>query len=280
MSHLSGLKWWGGKATRHQWINHHLPASARTQLYVEPFAGMLSVLLNRPKAGLELVNDLNGRLVNWWRVVRDEPAALADRLFDTPWSRELYIEALVHLDVGAPLDRAWNFTIAVSHSILCSDGRNTQGSFHWHERLDGCSDHNIMRHPEGIRRLADRMRNVQIECGSGVEVVRRAALKAARFDTVLYVDPPYAETDRAPYGDGRNIAGLQDSLLEAAAAGAKVAVSGYPGNFELPGWRRETRKDLARLVARERTECIWLSYPEERSTLFDMEARNEEENGA
>lgn len=46
--------------------------------YVEPFAGSLAVLLNRPHApGTETVNDLDCYLANFWRAIRFNPATTA-----------------------------------------------------------------------------------------------------------------------------------------------------------------------------------------------------------
>ena len=46
--------------------------------FVEPFAGMFLVLLNRPKSKVEIINDINDRIVNYARVVRDQPEELID----------------------------------------------------------------------------------------------------------------------------------------------------------------------------------------------------------
>ena len=79
---LSALSYYGGKSGGHgssgrgRWIASLLPGDTRT-LYAEPYAGMLGILLQRAPAKLEIVNDLNRRIVNWWRVVRDHPDELA-----------------------------------------------------------------------------------------------------------------------------------------------------------------------------------------------------------
>ena len=65
-------------------------------LYAEPFAGMLGVLLQRRRAGVECVSDADGRVLAWWRAVRDEPEALRRRLSATPiCSRGHLLEAEV-----------------------------------------------------------------------------------------------------------------------------------------------------------------------------------------
>jgi hypothetical protein len=47
--------------------------------YIEPFAGSLAVLLNRPtEPGVETVNDKDGYVANFWRAVKADPEAVAD----------------------------------------------------------------------------------------------------------------------------------------------------------------------------------------------------------
>ena len=72
---LRGLKWVGGKSAASalgtgKWITSLLPYD---RTYAEPFAGMCGVLLQRFPSAEEIVNDLDERVVNWWRVVRDRP---------------------------------------------------------------------------------------------------------------------------------------------------------------------------------------------------------------
>jgi hypothetical protein len=54
------------------------PAAARLHdHYVEPFAGSLAVLLAKPRSPMETVNDLDGDLMTFWRVLRERPDDLA-----------------------------------------------------------------------------------------------------------------------------------------------------------------------------------------------------------
>lgn len=50
--------------------------------YVEPFAGSLAVLLNRPHAPqIETVNDLDGMVANFWRALQAAPKIINDHSF-------------------------------------------------------------------------------------------------------------------------------------------------------------------------------------------------------
>lgn len=92
------LKYHGGKQTIAKKIVDLMPPHAR---YIEPFCGGAAVLFAKPlpeKAKrtdryVEILNDLNGHVVNFWRVCRDERIALEHKLYTTPYSRDEYEKA-------------------------------------------------------------------------------------------------------------------------------------------------------------------------------------------
>ncbi len=85
------LSYYGGKRGygKAQWIASFLPHTPDS-CYIEPFAGMAGVLLARAPVKTEILNDLNGRVVNWWRAVRDKPEEFGRLLEFTPFSRAEY----------------------------------------------------------------------------------------------------------------------------------------------------------------------------------------------
>ena len=125
---VRALGWVGGKSAfgahkTGKWIADQLPPVGTTYTYVEPFSGMLGVLLQRPRHRREIVNDLDGDLINWWRAVRDYPRELGDRLDWSPgWSAALFGEAVDVINEAWDVrlfsaeecvTHAWYFTLAV-----------------------------------------------------------------------------------------------------------------------------------------------------------------------
>ncbi|WP_370635630.1 DNA adenine methylase [Lysinibacillus sp. CD3-6] len=47
------------------------------EVYLEPFFGSGAVLFNKPAARIETINDLDGNIVNLFKVIRDQPEKLA-----------------------------------------------------------------------------------------------------------------------------------------------------------------------------------------------------------
>ncbi|WP_234974522.1 DNA adenine methylase [Williamsia sterculiae] len=84
------MAYFGGKTRLAPRIAGMLPAHGH---YVEPFAGSLAVLLTKPISRMETVNDLDGDLMTFWRVLRDRPTELARVCALTPHSRAELIEA-------------------------------------------------------------------------------------------------------------------------------------------------------------------------------------------
>jgi DNA adenine methylase len=82
--------YYGGKTTLAPIIANLLP---QHEHYVEPFAGSLAVLLAKTPSRAETVNDLDGDLVTFWRVLRDRPDELERACALTPHSREEYEQA-------------------------------------------------------------------------------------------------------------------------------------------------------------------------------------------
>lgn len=100
------LKFPGAKNRLAPWILSFIPEH---KVYLEPFAGSLAVLLNKKRSHIETVNDLDGEIVNFFRVMRDTPGTLNWLLKETPYSREEYSHAFEHcLD---PLERARRFVV-------------------------------------------------------------------------------------------------------------------------------------------------------------------------
>ena len=229
-------------------------------VYVEPFGGMASVLLARPRSRSEILNDRNERIINWWRVVRDRPDALADMVECSPFSRRAFEEAWQALDDPDPLRRAWALTVVLSDSFMHSD---THQATSWQATYAlGCMSRLPGR--QRLRRLADRMRNVQLECRDALDILEQTV---DRDHAVVYCDPPYRS---APAAVAYGFQPEWDRMTELLASHqGRVAVSGYRDDWDHLGWRRVSLDTVSWVgVEGKRTEVLWFNYEAAQPSLF------------
>ena len=264
----SPLPWFGGKSANattglNSWLIDLLPAVSPGQTYVEPYAGMLGVLLARQQAYNEVANDLDGRVVNFWRVLRDEPEELKRRLEYTPHCRQTFAEACQILE--APDDhsdvvQAWSFVVATAQSLMSRVGHawSTRRGFTADGLPLNVNMFTVQRFNATSDRLVARIKNLTVEHKQGAEV---ASYYASNPHAVIYCDPPYSQGSYG-YRAKANLEQLCDAVRDAEA---RVLISGYRDDpyDDLLDWQRHEREAIVSIVNAEdvqRIECAWTNY--------------------
>jgi DNA adenine methylase len=108
--------WYGGKFSHLDWL---LPLLPECHHYCEPFGGSAAVLLNREPSPVETYNDIDGDVVNFFRVLRDRPDELIRAIALTPFSREEFYKAIYGSTKGiTDLERARRYLCP------CTSGQN------------------------------------------------------------------------------------------------------------------------------------------------------------
>jgi DNA adenine methylase len=263
------VRYHGGKWKLGAWIIRHLP-SHRT--YVEPFGGGGSVLLQKQRSYAEVYNDMDGEIVNLFRVARDEGEALASACELTPFARDEFDQA--YEPVGNPLEQARR-TLVRSFMGFGSAGISGQltGFRSSVTRSYTTPANDWMNYPAHLRAVVQRLRGVVIENRDATDVMRHHD----GDDTVHYVDPPYVHSTRgmrtrAP-SYRHEMTDQQHRELATNLAGLRgtVVVSGYRCDLydELfDGWQRIDAAAHAD-GARDRVESLWLSRGCPQAGLFD-----------
>jgi DNA adenine methylase len=255
------LRWHGGKWLLAPWIILLMPDHAA---YVEPFGGGASVLLRKTRSRLEIYNDLDGEVVNLFRVLRTQAAALAERIALTPFARAEF--AAAYAVATDPVEQA-AATLIKSHMGFGSNAVHRVSGFRAAGLRAGVLPvHNWSDLPAVIRQVAERFRGVVIENRDALDV-----MAANDGDAVLhYVDPPYVLGTRSDggrdYAHEMTDAQHSDLLVFLRGLKGRVMLSGYPCpayDDALRGWRRLERDVLAD-GARRRVEVLWLNWQEDR----------------
>lgn len=252
------LRYHGGKYRLAEWVIGFFPPH---RVYVEPFGGGASVLLQKARARTEVYNDLDREVVNLFRVLQDAKQAkqLAALLDLTPFAREEYERC--YEPAKAPVERARRM-IGRSFMGQSSKGIWQRSGFDTRVNPDGFASRvNAMAHVGDASRVAAaRFRGVIIENDTAEKMVSRHD----RPDTLFYVDPPYL-LDRKGAGVYRHRMTEDDHRalgLTLRGARGMVVVSGYPSDLYdrdlFADWTRYERSAHAD-GARKRVEAVWLN---------------------
>ncbi len=236
--------------------------------YLEPFFGSGAVLFNKPPSAIETVNDIDGDIVNFFTVLREQPEELARLIELTPYARDVFDDA--HHNRGTePLDRACRFAIRskMGHGFKTYEKTGFKIDRYARERSYCVSCWNAL--PGSLQKAAGRLKEVQIENRPALDIIRRF-----NFDNVLiYADPPYLLDTRGGKQYRHEMTEQDHIDLLAALLQHKgpVILSGYPSELydrELKGWSRITRKAYNQ-NADQRTEVLWCNFEVGQISLFD-----------
>ena len=257
MTEYRSLPYYGGKRGygKGDWIAGLLPWE-RKSCYLEPFAGMAGVLLSRQPVKVEILNDLNDRVVNWWRVVRDQPEEFGWLVEQTPRSRAEFQWACAAVDDQElpAIRRALAFQVLVTQCINGGDNSLSGGS--WNRKLKPPNGTYPSRFTSAaISLLGGRLRDVQLENIDALDLLERTVDSDY---AVIYCDPPYPSANTTPYAWGNlDFDRLADLLRLQKGA---VAVSGYPGEWNCLGWASESVDANRSQIGghwESRTEVLW-----------------------
>lgn len=275
------LRYHGSKFRLAPWIASFFPEH---RVYVEPFGGSAGVLLQKPRSSAEVYNDLDGEIVNVFRVLRDRKAAakLLRLCQLTPYAREEFELA----QQAAPdsveqarrtLFRSW----AGFGSASATHGRSGMRTVTNGGRYKPVT-RSWTRVSELIPQFTARLAEVIIESRPATQVMRQHDSE----QTLHYVDPPYFPETRSKRSDGNyrhemSIADHEALLTCLAGLDGMVVLSGYDSpvySNALPDWRVVTTETLGSGAqgSVSRTECLWINPASQRGAsqmaLFDATA--------
>ena len=260
------FSYYGGKTTLATDIADLLPPHEH---YVEPFAGSLAVLLAKPRAPQETVNDLDSKLVAFWRVLRDRPDDLWRACALTPHSREELEAAQEETSDEVELARrVW--------VVLTQSRSHTVKATGWWQRTApkvATPPQHLAAYTERVAGAAERLRGVSIENRDALDVIRDYGKHPGNL---LYLDPPYLGSTRATnYRHEMLTDEAHTEFAEAVnACTAKVVISGYDSPLYadlFPGWHVTRLKGATTLSGKtDRTEVLWSNVPLGQQAALDF----------
>lgn len=260
------LRYHGSKWNLAPWIIGHFPPH---ECYVEAFGGGAGVLLRKARSYLEVYNDLDGEVVNFFQVLRDRPDDLVRAITLTPYSL-----AEFHLSMEAavddPLENARRLYVRSFQGIAGPTAKWRSG---WRRQK-------LITHTragakqmtpaaisfmttEHLWLIAERMRGVQLDCEPALVVIER-------YDspkTLFYLDPPYVADTRKRYkrqAYRHEMTDEQHGELARAVheLDGMVLISGYRCKLYDDLYADWTRVDIEARTNSQKgtaTESLWIS---------------------
>jgi len=255
------ISYYGGKQNM---LSEILPKIPPHTIYGEPFFGGGAVFWGKKPSRVEVVNDINNRLITFYKVLKydfEDLLKLADETFH---SRSQHKDSgTVYLsqadEVTDPLACAWAVWVQTNMSFATRIG----GTFGY-DRSGSSALKLYNKKKSFIDAYQERMKRVTIESYDALKVIKTYD----SVDTFFYLDPPYVSSDQGHYSGYK----LEDfkALLEVCAnMKGKFLLSSYPETLLTDyrisrGWKSEDHvKTLAvgpRKEPKKKTECLTWNY--------------------
>ena len=280
--------WFGGKEKIIHVLLLHVPSH---DAYLEPFFGAGSLFFAKRPSRIEVINDIDKDLMNFYSVLRDDVKfnKFVKLTHLTLYSRAEYMHAREKFKRKAwkdDVERAYLFFVMVRMSFAARVGHS------WGYNISattGNVNRTVRAYLSSVDRLHEiheRLRHAQIECDDWLSVYERYVPKWLQdgLKVFVYLDPPYLEDVRRSgkyrYELSRR---RHEELIEVIKREkeAKIMLSGYPSalyeELEEAGWCKKCWNVACHAVGRtrfsgilgegathtknqRRMECIWMNY--------------------
>lgn len=256
------ITYYGGKQ---KLVSTILPLIPDHQLYCEPFVGGGAIFWSKTPSAVEVINDTNRELINFYECVQNDFVDLEKRIRISLHSRSLHRDARTMYEnphLFSRIDRAWAVWVLSAQSFSgMLDGawgydvaRATTSKKITNKRDSFTEDHAI------------RLQNVQIECTDALRIIRSRDTEASFF----YCDPPYYNSDMGHY-DGYTLDDYTALLGLLGQLKGKFLLSSYPSPVlkdfaSRQGWHQIEIKQSVSVAAKsgkrkEKTEVLTSNFP-------------------
>ena len=256
------ISYYGGKQ---KLVATILPLIPPHTLYCEPFIGGGAIFFAKDPSEVEVINDTNRELINFYRVVQNDFVSLEKEVRISLHSRSLHRDAQVinaapHL--FPEVKRAWAIWVLSTQSF----SSNLDGPWGYDKGKNVTSKKVSNKRTSFTEDLAIRLQNVQIECTDALRIIASRDTPESFF----YCDPPYYNSDCGHY-DGYTIDDFEALLKLLASIQGKFLLSSYNSPLlqqyiKQQGWHtmsREMQVSVTNPKSRGKTkvEVLTANYP-------------------
>lgn len=216
------ITYYGGKQ---KLVTTIVPLIAEHHLYCEPFVGGAAVYFGKAQSKVEVINDTNKEVINFYQVCRNRFHELQSLVKATLHSRDLHDDAWVVYNkphLHDEVRRAWAVWVLATQSFTAQ--LNNNWGFDKKKATTSIKIQN--RKEEFSEQLAQRLQNTQIECADALYIIgSRDAV-----DTFFYCDPPYFNSNLGHY-NGYSEQDFENLLKMLGKIKGKFILSSYPSEI-------------------------------------------------
>ncbi|MEG1587346.1 MAG: DNA adenine methylase [Bacteroidales bacterium] len=229
-------------------------------LYCEPFSGGAAVFFAKSPSKVEILNDTNKELINFYRVLKATPGELEKMAEETLYSRAIFNDAWTIYNnphLFTDIKRAWALW------VLSMQGFSGQLSSSWgYDKVNNSPVRRMNNRKDELHDAGSRLSAVQIECTDAIRIIESRDTE----DALFYVDPPYFNSDCGHY-DGYTEEDFKMLLQTLAQIRGKFILSSYPSEIlsdftNINGWytiKKEMRIDAGKST-RKKIEVITANF--------------------
>jgi len=178
------LRYIGGKYYQTKWILKHFPVH---QIYVEPFCGSAAVFFAKAPRPVyakatytEVLNDIDGRIINFFKKLKEDPESLIYEQFLVPYSQQIFYDSS---------DYSKEMQTLILNKMGWGGKLNSKSFTYSKETMGSTRAKTWKQLPNLLFKTANRLKDAIIFNESYEKIIER-------FDTeytLFYVDPPYPE---------------------------------------------------------------------------------------
>ncbi len=217
------ISYYGGKQTM---LQHILPLEPKHNLYTEAFCGGAAYYWAKQPSEIEVINDINGEVVNFYSVLQTNSTELESLIKSTLHSKKMHHHAGIiyqNPELFSTVQRAWALWVLSTQSFACI----IDGTFGYDRTSNSCAKKIFNAKKRLLSgEYSERIEKTQIESRNAIDVIRTRDC----VDAFHYVDPPYFNSDCGHYGgySEQDFCNLLDLL---SGIKGKFLLSSYPSDI-------------------------------------------------
>ena len=237
--------------------------------WVDAFCGSAAVTFAKSPAKIEIINDINGEIVNFFHQLRRNGSKLCREIAMTPYARQELLSSRVHKKNLSSLERARRFLVSSMMAINGVFGDEKGGFSYSNSYTRNGKEARVSRWynlPVRLEAIIERLRNIRIENKDARELIKSFLNRPA---TLLYLDPPYFAERTQGYEFDQNNEKFHKELLKLACkAKCMIMISSYNNKLYKSmltnklGWKQveiATHTQGSNGKRMTRTEILWLN---------------------